>query len=66
MTLTLTVRASLDHATAERRRALDGSGFIGSLVKRDSSLWGREAQAEASIRLGWTAPPVLGFLSHGS
>jgi len=57
MTLTLTVRAPLDHATAERRRALAGSGFIESLVNRDSSLWGQEAQAEASIRLGWTAPP---------
>jgi len=57
MTLTLTVRAPLDHATAKRRRALAGSGFIESLVNRDSSLWGQEAQAEASIRLGWTAPP---------
>ncbi len=57
MTLTLTVRDPLDYATAERRRALAESGFIESLVNRDSSLWGLEAQAEASIRLGWTAHP---------
>ena len=57
MTLTLTVRDPLDYATAERRRALGESGFIESLVNRDSSLWGLEAQAEASIRLGWTTHP---------
>ena len=57
MTLTLAVRGPLDPATLERRRSLAGSGFIASLADRDSSLWGPEAQAEASIRLGWTAHP---------
>lgn len=57
MTLSLTVGDPLHHATLERRSALADSGFIAALVNRDATLWGPAAQPEASIRLGWTAPP---------
>ena len=57
MTISLQLRGDLTHATSVRCGELAEAGFIESLAQGDPTLWGEHAQAEASIRLGWTLPP---------
>jgi len=47
----------LAELSAHARRERAASEFMGALAAGDSTLWGEAAQAEASIRLGWTAAP---------
>lgn len=57
MTLSVRVSSPLAEAIEARCEQLSNDGFMASLSAGDSSLWGPEAAAEASIRLGWTSPP---------
>ncbi|MDG4771662.1 glucose-6-phosphate isomerase [Solwaraspora sp. WMMD792] len=40
-------------AASSTRGALVGDGVPGSLARKDPTLWGPDAEAEAKIRLGW-------------
>ncbi|HXR42563.1 MAG TPA: glucose-6-phosphate isomerase [Acidothermaceae bacterium] len=48
-----------DYVTASKNaeRELAESGFAAKLAKKDATLWGDDAQHEASIRLGWLDLP---------
>ena len=55
--LTLTVETSSDvPVTREAVLALIDARASSRLFARDASLWGPEAEAEASVRLGWVDP----------
>ena len=52
----MTVVVAGDLLTQARDRALDdlvGAGVPAALVGKDATLWGADATAEASVRLGW-------------
>jgi hypothetical protein len=58
VTISIHPRTALVEATSSRRKELSESGFIEALAAGDFTLWGEAAEPEASIRLGWTAPPA--------
>ena len=56
----LSVEVSGAELTAERDRALDAaveSGLAGRIAGKDATVWGPDAEHEASIRLGWLDLP---------
>ena len=57
MTLSVEVSARLRSAGESHLSRLVTSGFISALLRQDPTLWGPEAEDEASIRLGWTSSP---------
>ena len=59
----LTVRTSGAALVAAREAVLDravSDGLAASLVAKDATLWGPDATAEASARLGWLGAVALG------
>ncbi len=59
MSLSVAITEPLNQGIRSRCEERAQEGFIESLSKADSTLWGESAQAEASIRLGWTADPRM-------
>jgi glucose-6-phosphate isomerase len=59
VTLSVHLSDTLAQATLVGRQEVEASGFMTSLLAQDATLWGPAAEAEASIRLGWTARPDL-------
>jgi glucose-6-phosphate isomerase len=57
VTLSVEVSARLRSAGESHLSRLVTSGFISALLRQDPTLWGPEAEDEASIRLGWTSSP---------
>ena len=57
MSLSVAITEPLNQGIRSRCEERAQEGFMESLSKSDSTLWGESAQAEASIRLGWTADP---------
>ena len=53
MTFSIRVSGAPEAAVAEQLPVLIGDLVASSLTNLDSTLWGPEAEAEASIRLGW-------------
>ena len=54
MTVTIAATGAAADAVARVVPQLVADGVGGRITSQDSTLWGREAEAEASIRLGWT------------
>ena len=46
-----------DSDYSDRLATLVEGKYCSRIAKREADLWGSEATAEASIRLGWTSPP---------
>ena len=57
-TLGVVLEGELSTRVAPKLAQLVESGFISSLASQDATLWGPEAEAEASIRLGWITSPL--------
>ena len=56
MTFSIRVSGAPEAAVAEQLPVLIGDLVASSLTNLDSTLWGPDAESEASIRLGWIQP----------
>ena len=57
-TLRVVLEGGLSSHVAPELAALVESGLMTSLASQDATLWGPEAEAEASIRMGWISSPL--------
>lgn len=59
MSLTVTLGSSIADASSTLVETLAASGIATAITTGDGSAWGPEAEAEASIRLGWVNAPEV-------
>ena len=58
MTLSVAVSSIVKASSAQALESLVSSKFASRLFSKDFTLWGKAAEAESSIRLGWTTSAV--------
>ena len=59
MTLSVDVSGDAKAAAGREVPTLDASDVATRLVGQDPTLWGKAAESESAIRLGWLAAPTV-------